>query len=128
MSDPHPRPDPLRWLWYAYGGRLPERYRDWVLHDNTGRTWMTRHILRVVVQALPVLVVAVVLLSVFTPVPIGLIVGVLVLGLLVSFFLSIGTAREFAAVRLARHGFPPEVTPPPSRLVPEDAGRGRKRR
>lgn len=128
MSSPRPRPDPVRWLRYAYGGRLPARYRDWVRYDNTDRTWMTRYLLRVVVQALPVLVVAFVLLSLFTPVPVGLIAGVLVVGLLISLFLTIGTAREFAAVRLARHGFPPDVTPPPSRLVPEDAGRGRERR
>jgi hypothetical protein len=128
VTSPRPRPDPARWLWYAYGGRLPARYRDWVLHDNTDRTWMTRHLLRVGVQALPVLAVAFVLLFLFTPVPIGVIIGVLVVGLLVSVFLMIGTAREFAAVRLARHGFPPDVTPPPSRLVPEDAGRSRGRR
>lgn len=128
MSSPRPRPGPARWLWYVYGGRLDTRYRDWVRYDNTDRTWMTRHLLRIVVLALPVLVVAFVLLTLFTPVPVGLIVGVLVLGLLVSLFLTIGTAREFAAVRLARHGFPPDVTPPPSRLVPEDAGRRREGR
>lgn len=128
MTARRPRPDPARWLWYAYGGRLPVRYRDWVLHDNTGSTWMIRHLLRAGVLVLPVLVVAFVLLFVFTSVPVGLIVGVLVVGLLISLFLMIGTAREFAAVRLARHGFPPDVTPPPSRLVPEDAGRRRGRR
>jgi Family of unknown function (DUF5313) len=37
-SDPRParyRPGPLRWFWYAVGGRLPARYRSWVLHDLT---------------------------------------------------------------------------------------------
>ncbi len=116
------RPGPVRWYWYAYGGRLPDRYRDWVLHDNTSRRWMIRHIVRVIAQALPVMVVAFVLLDLFSPVPAGLVVGVLVMGLLLSLFYTIGTARPLAAVRLARHGFPPDVKPPPSALLPEDAG------
>jgi Family of unknown function (DUF5313) len=49
------RPDPLRWLWYAVGGRLPARYNDWVLHDTTSSTWILRHIARsLVMLALPI--------------------------------------------------------------------------
>jgi hypothetical protein len=51
------------------------------------------------------------------------IVGVLLAGVLLSLFLTIGTARNLVAVRLAKHGFPPDVVPPPSRLIPEDAQR-----
>jgi hypothetical protein len=123
-----PRPGPARWFYYAYGGRLPDRYRNWVLHDNTSRNWLTRHIVRVIAQALPVMVVAFVLLNLFSPVPAGLVAGVLVAGLLLSLFYAIGTARDLAAVRLARHGFPPDVTPPPTSLLPEDAGRRDRRR
>ena len=47
------RPDPVRWLWYAYGGGLPERFSPWVLHDTTCRTWAARHVLRIVVQIAP---------------------------------------------------------------------------
>ena len=36
------RPGPVRWFWYALGGRLPARYRPWVLHDLTCRTWPLR--------------------------------------------------------------------------------------
>jgi hypothetical protein len=28
------RPDPLRWIWYAFGGALGPRYRQWVLHSR----------------------------------------------------------------------------------------------
>jgi hypothetical protein len=119
------RPNPALWLWYAYGGRLPDRYRDWVRHDNTARTWMLRHLSRILAQALPVLVVIFVLLRLFTPVPAWTIVMVMVVGLLVSLFYTIGTARDLSLVRLARHGFPPDVVPPPSRLLPEDAGMDR---
>jgi hypothetical protein len=48
------RPGPLRWLWYAMGGGLPERYRDWVLHDVTTRTWALRQMLRSIVQLVPI--------------------------------------------------------------------------
>ena len=44
------RPDPVRWLWYALGGRLPRRYSPWVLHDTTTRTWVLRHMARAFVQ------------------------------------------------------------------------------
>jgi hypothetical protein len=43
------RPSPLRWLWYAVGGSVPERYREWVLHDTTSSTWLFRHVARVLV-------------------------------------------------------------------------------
>jgi hypothetical protein len=54
------RPDPLRWLWYAVGGRLPRRYSPWVVHDTTSPVWVLRHLFRIIVTlALPVTAVAV---------------------------------------------------------------------
>ena len=47
------RPDPVRWIWYAFGGRLPSRHDTWVLHDVTARTWMLRHAVRSLVQISP---------------------------------------------------------------------------
>ncbi len=58
VTDRPARPGPLRWVWYALGGGLPPRYREWVLHDVTARTWWVRQIARaLLVQALPVAVV-----------------------------------------------------------------------
>ena len=51
------RPGPLLWIRYAYGAALPERYRTWVLHDVTTRTWVLRHLVRGIVQFLPFAVV-----------------------------------------------------------------------
>ena len=65
-SDPRParyRPGPLRWFWYAVGGRLPDAYRPWVLHDLTCRTWPLRHLARLVAQLAPVAIVLVLLLE-----------------------------------------------------------------
>jgi uncharacterized protein DUF5313 len=67
------RPGPLRWLWYALGGGLPPRYRGWVLHDVTARTWWLRQIARALMQALPV----------------GLVVGLLIPGSLVIRVLAV---------------------------------------
>jgi hypothetical protein len=54
MSD-YTRPGLLRWLWYAFGGRLPRKYNTWVLHDMTCPTWVLRHILRAFMQlAIPI--------------------------------------------------------------------------
>ena len=55
------RPGPLRWLWYAVGGGLPARYREWVLHDLTARTWWLRQLGRSIVQVLPVAVLVLIL-------------------------------------------------------------------
>jgi Family of unknown function (DUF5313) len=55
--DPNPRsrPDPFRWLWYAFWGPLPERQRTWVLYDATCSTWVLRHVGRLlVIAALPI--------------------------------------------------------------------------
>lgn len=56
------RPAPHRWLWYALGGRLPERHRGWVLHDTTTDSWWARHIARSLVQmAVPIALVLILL-------------------------------------------------------------------
>lgn len=101
------RPNPLQWLRYTYGGRLPDRYRDWVLHDTTSRNWLWRFALRVVVEALPWLVVGFVALTLFTPLPVGYVIGALALALALSLFFTLTSADELTEARLVKHGFPP---------------------
>lgn len=101
------RPNPLRWVYYAFGGRLPDDYREWVLHDATTRTWLLRYAARIVVQALPWLVGGFLLLTWLTPVPVLYTVGALVLGLLMSLYFTVTSADELSEVRLGQHGFPP---------------------
>ncbi len=57
------RPGVWRWLRYAYWGGLPERHAVWVLYDNTCRTWVLRHVARVIVAVAP----PVALLALFIP-------------------------------------------------------------
>ena len=101
------RPGPFRWLQYVYGGRLPPRYREWVLHDATAKTWRLRFTLRILAEALPWLVAAFLVLTFFTPIPVPMVLAALLLSLLLTLFLTVPSADELAEVRLTRHGFPP---------------------
>jgi|SRR3954452_4214662 hypothetical protein len=97
------RPDPLHWLWYAFGGGLPERYSTWVLYDTTASTWVLRHLLRsVLMLALPVAAVALLL-----PGPPGLRLLIALTaggaGLMFQLVHTIETTER----RAIRAGFPP---------------------
>lgn len=101
------RPNPALWLYYQYGGRLPARYRDWVLHDATCRTWLVRALLRPIVWLAPVFAVLLtVLVLAGGSWPIAL--GAILLGVLVSLRLAVANAMESVDARLAKYGFPPE--------------------
>jgi hypothetical protein len=101
------RPNPVQWVRYAYGGRLPDRYRPWVLHDVTTRTWLLRFVARIVVEALPWIVAGFLLLTWLTPLPPAMVLGALGLGLLMSLYLSVTSADELSEARLVKHGYPP---------------------
>ncbi|WP_214368723.1 DUF5313 family protein [Pseudonocardia sp. H11422] len=119
-SPPHRptrRPGPIRWFWYALGGRLPGRYREWLLHDLTCRTWPLRHLVRLLTQLAPV---AAVLIAV-VPGPLWVrvmgAVGGSVVGLLYSYvFLYEATER-----RATKAGYPPGAL----RVVREERRAGR---
>lgn len=100
------RPDPARWLAYAYGARLPERYRAWVLHDVTARTWLLRHLARTLVQALPFVLGLYLIFDPLLGFPRALVLPALGLGLLVGVYYSVSFAPESAEYRAMRHGFP----------------------
>ena len=104
-SDPRPalnRPGPLRWLWYAVGGRLPACYRPWVLHDLTCRTWPLRHLARLLAQLAPVTIVLVLLL----PGPLWIRVMAAVGGSLVGLLYSFVFLYEATEGRAAKAGYP----------------------
>lgn len=100
------RPNPVLWLYFQFGGRLPDRYRDWVLHDATCGTWLVRVLIRTLVWLAPafaVLLVVLVLAGGSWPIALGSIL----LGILVSFRLAMANASESVDARLAKYGFPP---------------------
>jgi hypothetical protein len=96
------RPDPLRWIWYAFGGALGPRYRQWVLHDLTCRTRWERQLARAVVQVVPL--AALVLLAL----GFGWIAWVGVgCGLVLALIYSTAYFDPAADHRLVKHGYPP---------------------
>ena len=96
------RPGPLRWLWYALGGGLPPRYRDWVLHDLTAPTWWLRQLVRSFVQALPVALVVALLI----PGSLGIRLMAVGGGVVVALIYVLGFVDEAVERRAAKAGFP----------------------
>lgn len=101
MSGQHgARPNPLRWIWYAYGGRLPDRHRDWVLHDATCRTWILRHFARTLVQVSPGL------LFLLMPGPLWIRMLAILGGVIMALWYSLAYMEATCEHRLAKHGYP----------------------
>ena len=97
------RPNPLQWLWYAFGGGLPPALAPWVLADTTRRTWIVRHLARAVVQMLPL--VAVCLLAV--PVPLAYRLSAAFGGLMIGLMFSMAFMTETIEHRARKAGYPP---------------------
>jgi hypothetical protein len=100
------RPNPVRWVYYQFNGRLPDRYRDWVVHDVTCRTWLLRVFVRGLVMVAPIVAVLFAFLL-----WLGhswlLAAGSIALGLLVNLRYSLSYSEESTNGRLVRYGFPP---------------------
>lgn len=101
------RPNPLRWLFYQYGGRLPQEYREWVLSDGTRRGWLFRAFVRVLFQALPVIAVLLIAFALFG-VRWYFAVACVVLGVIVSVYYSLSYSLESVDSRLTTYGYPPK--------------------
>lgn len=95
------RPGPLRWLWYAFGGRLPWRYHDWVLRDVTARGWWWRSLLRSFVQVLPIGV----LIFLFLPVELWVRVAAAIVGMAVGLTYALAYLDEAAESRALKAGW-----------------------
>lgn len=97
------RPGPLRWLWFAVGGGLAPRHREWVLHDATCRTWQLRHFARVAVQVS--LVTPIILLVVPGPLWVRLLSTLLgwLVALRYGLFIMDGSVEH----RVCKAGYPP---------------------
>jgi len=81
---------------------MPLAYREWVLYDLTCRTWPLRHLLRLVVQLLPVAVVLMVLI----PGPMWVRLMGVVGGSLVGLSYSFGFLYEATEHRACKAGYP----------------------
>jgi Family of unknown function (DUF5313) len=96
------RPNPARWVAYAFGAGLPAAHREWVLHDTTARTWQLRHLARTAVQLAPFAIA----LYVFIPGE-PWVRGMSVLaGLALGFFYSAAYMYETVEHRAVKAGYP----------------------
>ena len=96
-------PGPLWWIWYALGGGLPPRYREWVLRDASADRWVLRHFVRACVQigvvAAPIMVLA--------PGPLWVRSCALLLGCLVGLQYALWFVDGSVERRVRRAGYPP---------------------
>jgi len=97
------RPNPVQWVWYAFGGRLPQRCAEWVLHDCTCPTWALRHVARALTQMSPFC------LLILLPGPFSIRLMSVALGLAVGLFYSVCFMGEMAEHRVIKHGYPPGI-------------------
>ena len=116
-----PRPNPVQWIWYALGGGLPRRLSPWVLADTTGRTWILRHLLRAVVQVVPLMALCLLV----PPVPLAYRLSAAVGGLFLALMFSIAFMTETIEHRATKAGYPPGAA---ARLREERAERDRVER
>jgi hypothetical protein len=94
------RPNPAQWLWYAVGGRLPERLAPWVLHDVTARTWVLRHAARGCVILAPIAAGCLLF-----PGPLGLRLAMVLLVAIVGIYFSLSYVDESCELRAVKHGY-----------------------
>ena len=98
--------NPALKVWYYAGGRLPQRYREFVHDDVTGPKWLVRFTIRSLVQVTP-LVAVIVLALVFglgSPWPLAIACGAL--GFVVGLYFALSYAPESVDYRLTKYGYP----------------------
>ncbi len=96
------RPDPLHWLLYAYGAGLRPALRRWVLHDVTAGTWILRHVVRAIVQIVPVAVV----LAIFLPGDATVRTSAIVMGAVIGMLYSTVFVEAATEHRAIKAGYP----------------------
>jgi hypothetical protein len=96
------RPNPIQWLRYAVGGRLPATLLEWVLRDVTARTWVWRHVARMSVLVAPLAVACL-----LVPGPLGLRAAMALLLVIVGAYFSLSYVEESSDMRAVKHGHAP---------------------
>lgn len=101
------RPNPVQWIAYACGAKLPESMNDWVLNDITGDHYVVRHLIRAMVPFLPLFVI-----FMLFPGPLWLRGSMVLLGVLLALFYSVVYIHQNRARRLQKNGLPMELDNP----------------
>ncbi|WP_067828998.1 DUF5313 family protein [Nocardia inohanensis] len=101
------RPNPIQWIGYAFGRKLPDQLQDWVRNDLTGTWAVPRHIVRGLVPMLPIFA-----LFLLLPGELWLRLAVILLGVLLAVFYIVAYMPMNRAHRLVRHGLPEDLENP----------------
>lgn len=95
------RPNPIQWIAYTYGAKLPESKTDWVANDLMGPHAFARHVLRAQVAFVPVYLV---LFFLFPGGPIWVRALMVLLGACLALIFSVSYMDQNRVRRLQKHG------------------------
>ncbi|MEV6325159.1 DUF5313 family protein [Nocardia sp. NPDC051787] len=107
MTREQRRPNPVQWIGYAFGRRLPDSMREWVRDDLTGRYAAIRHVVRGLVPFTPLFAA-----FLLFPGELWLRGAMVLLALLLALFYTIAYMPMNRAHRLAKHGLPADLENP----------------
>ncbi|AFT99305.1 DUF5313 family protein [Nocardia brasiliensis] len=107
MSREQRRPNPIQWLGYAFGRRLPDSMIDWVRRDLTGKHAVARHLVRGLIPFTPLFAV-----FLLFPGELWLRGSMVLLALLLALFYTVAFMPMNRAHRLAKHGLPADLENP----------------
>jgi hypothetical protein len=102
------RPPLRQWLKYALGGKLPDRYDEWVFADLTGRDWRLR-----VAGRIGLFAIVPVIGALFLPGPVEIRVYCALIILIGPVFVGLAYGDELRNYRLRQHGLLPPNGPDP---------------
>lgn len=104
MKEVQQRPNPLQWVGYAFGRRLPDSMLDWIRNDLTGKYAYPRHLARGMVPFLPIFTA-----FMFFPGALWIRASMVLLAGLLALFYCAAYMTLNRAHRLTQHGLPADL-------------------
>ncbi|MFC9997090.1 DUF5313 family protein [Nocardia sp. NPDC127526] len=101
------RPNPIQWIGYSCGMRLPDSLQEWVRNDLTGRFAFPRHLVRGLVPLTPIFAA-----FLLFPGELWLRGAMILLAVLLALFYIVAYMPMNRAHRLAKHGLPADLENP----------------
>lgn len=98
------RPNPLQWIAYAFGAKLPETMNAWVREDITGDRYFVRHLIRQQAPFIPLYIA-----FLLFPGPLWLRASMVLLGMSLATFYSVVYIHQNRARRLQKNGLPMDL-------------------
>ncbi|GAB2631395.1 DUF5313 family protein [Prescottella soli] len=103
----HRRPNPLQWIGYSCGRKLPDSMQDWVRNDLVGDWAVPRHMIRSMVPFLPIFAA-----FFLFPGPLWLRGSMVLLGVFLALFFAAAYMEQNRRRRLEKHGLSPDLENP----------------